>query len=256
MLFGVPRKTKWIFLLFLVIVFTQTLALAGPPFRTDDPEPVEYKHWEFYTFSQGTHVKGDTAGTLPGFEINYGALPETQLHVIAPFAFDKETGSDTQSGYGDTELGIKYRFVKENEQGWQPQIGIFPMLELSTGNSDKGLGTGHNREFLPLWLQKSYGPWTTYGGGGYWINPGEGNKDYWFFGWTVMRKITDKLNLGGEIFYQTADIAGGVASTGFNLGGTYDFTESHHLLFSVGRGIQNVTTTNEFSYYIGYQLTF
>jgi hypothetical protein len=27
-------------------------ALAGPPFVTDDPEPVDYLHWELYTFSQ------------------------------------------------------------------------------------------------------------------------------------------------------------------------------------------------------------
>ena len=25
--------------------------LAGPPFLTDDPEPVPFKHWEFYLFS-------------------------------------------------------------------------------------------------------------------------------------------------------------------------------------------------------------
>src|SRR5271156_6783539 len=28
-------------------------ALAGPPFMTDDPEPVDYQHYEFYTFTQG-----------------------------------------------------------------------------------------------------------------------------------------------------------------------------------------------------------
>ena len=26
-------------------------ALAGPPFLTDDPEPVEYEHWEIYVAS-------------------------------------------------------------------------------------------------------------------------------------------------------------------------------------------------------------
>jgi len=34
-------------------------AIAGPPYRTDDPEPVDFQHWEFYTFSTGTHVSGD-----------------------------------------------------------------------------------------------------------------------------------------------------------------------------------------------------
>ena len=35
-------------------------AHAGPPFRTDDPVPVELGHHEFCSFSTGTHLKGDT----------------------------------------------------------------------------------------------------------------------------------------------------------------------------------------------------
>jgi hypothetical protein len=29
--------------------------LAGPPFLTDDPEPVDYQHWEAYIFTLGDH---------------------------------------------------------------------------------------------------------------------------------------------------------------------------------------------------------
>jgi hypothetical protein len=43
-------------------------AMAGPPFRTDYPEPVDYQHYEFYTFSTGVHVRGDTSGVSPAFE--------------------------------------------------------------------------------------------------------------------------------------------------------------------------------------------
>jgi hypothetical protein len=45
----------------------------------------------------------------------------------------------------------------------------------------------------------------TFGGGGYWINPGAGNKNHWFVGWVLERKITDKLTLGVELFHQTPD---------------------------------------------------
>jgi hypothetical protein len=231
-------------------------ASAGPPFRTDDPEPVDYQHWEVYGFSTATRIRGDTSGILPGVEVNYGAAPDLQLHLIAPLAFDKPDDGGWQSGYGDTELGVKYRFIQEDEKGWRPMVGVFPLLELPTGNAERGLGTGHAHEFLPLWLQKSFGEWTTYGGGGYWINPGGGNKNYWFAGWLLQRQVTDQLAIGGEIFHQTADTQGGKDSTGFNIGGIYDFTEHHHLLFSAGRGVINASDTNDFSYYIAYQLTF
>jgi hypothetical protein len=55
---------------------------------------------------------------------------------------------------------------------------------LPTGNENRGLGAGHVRAFLPVWVQKSFGEWTTYGGGGYWINQDDnlGDKNYWFAG--------------------------------------------------------------------------
>ena len=45
-------------------------------------------------------------------------------------------------------------------------------------------------------------------------------------------------------------------TTGFNLGGTYDFDQNHHLLFSAGHALQNASTTNAFSYYLALQWMF
>jgi hypothetical protein len=233
-------------------------AMAGPPFRTDDPEPVELGHYEFYTFSTGTHITGDTSGVLPGFEFNYGLIPNGQLHIVAPVAFDSPADGPTVFGYGDTEIGFKYRFIEEEKDGLRPQVGTFPMLELPTGDQTRGLGFGHTRLFLPIWVQKSFGEWTTYGGGGYWINQDEtlGDKNFWFFGWLLQRKVTDKLTIGGEIFHQTADNVDSQDSTGFNIGIIYDFDEHNHLLMSAGRGIQNASATNLYSWYIAWQITY
>ena len=228
---------------------------AGPPFRTDDPEPVEYQHWEVYIFSAATLVQGDTNGVLPGVEVNYGVVPDIQLHAVVPLAFDKPSGSGMQNGIGDIELGAKYRFIHEDENGWQPQVGVFPLIEVPTGDANKALGAGQTRIYLPVWLQKSVGKWLTYGGGGYWINPGVGNQNYWFTGWLLQRQVTEQLALGGEVFHQTADTLGGKGSSGFNLGGVYDFSENHHLLFSAGRGLENARMTNGFSYYLAFQWT-
>jgi hypothetical protein len=209
-------------------------AIAGPPYRTDDPEPVELQHWEFYTFTTGTHVTGDTSGVGPAFEFNYGIIPNGQLHIVAPTAFDSPAGGPTLFGFGDTELGFKYRFIEEEKDGARPQVGIFPMLEIPSGNHDRGLGAGYN-------FNK---------------NDTFGDKDYWFFGWLLQKKITDKLTLGAEIFHQTANTVDGVDSTGFNFGGSYDFDEHNHLLFSAGRGFQNASATNLYSWYLGWQITY
>jgi hypothetical protein len=157
----------------LTLVLAPLAVWAGSPFRTDDPEAVEYKHGEFYIFSQQTLAGGGRTGTLPGFEFNYGIFENIQFHVIAPFAFNTPSGQGTTTGYGDTELGVKWQLNEETET--MPMIGVFPIFEIPTGNHDKGLGNGASQIFLPLWLQKKWGNFQTYGGGGYWINNGTDN---------------------------------------------------------------------------------
>ncbi len=223
-------------------LFTGT-AWAGPPFFTDDPEPVEHLHWEVYLASQWAHDRDEgTSGTLPHFEVNYGVLPDTQLHVIVPIVYSAPHEGSTQYGLGDVELGVKYRFIHEDEQGWRPQVGIFPIVDLPTGDSSRGLGEGHVKILFPLWLQKSWGPWTTYGGGGYWYHPGEDNKNYWFTGWLLQRKFSEMLTFGAEIFNTSPKAQGESDETGFNVGGFINLSEEQHILFSAGRDIKGPNT--------------
>ncbi len=226
-------------------------ALAGPPYVTDDPEPVDYQHWEFYVASQNVKAADGWSGTAPHFEVNYGVLPEVQLHLIGPMAYDRPTGGEWHYGYGDTELGVKYRFVPETD--WRPQVGVFPMLELPTGNSGNDLGSGHVEAFLPVWLQKSFGPWTVYGGAGYGINPGVGNRDWTYVGAVAQYHLAENVLVGAELYHRTRTEVGGDPDTAFNLGTVLDLTENHHLLFSAGRSLDGPT---HFQVYVAYQLTF
>ncbi len=152
-----------------LVLLAQVSLRAGPPFLTDDPEPVDLYHWEFYFFALGDRTAAGDSISAPAVELNYGIAANTQIHLIAPIADLSTPGTTWTSGYGDTELGIKYRLV--NETDTLPQVGVFPMAELATGARSRGLGNGRTWYRLPLWLQKSWGPWTTYGGGGVALNP-------------------------------------------------------------------------------------
>ena len=239
------------FLLAVAGLAAVTLTRAGPPFVTDDPEPVELHHWEVYLGSQFVHDADGASGTLPHLEVNYGALPNLQLHVIAPVAFNAPTDASRQAGYGDTELGAKYRFLDEADG--QPQIGVFPLVELPTGDAGRGLGSGHTQVFLPVWLQKTYGTWTTYGGAGYWINPGAGNRNWWFTGWLLQKQVRPNLAVGAEIFHETAQSGGGRSDTKMNLGLTWDLDEIRHVLASVGPTLQGPAG---YQGYLAFQFTF
>lgn len=238
-------------LIIVFIIVCGSLALAGPPFVTDDPEPVELHHWEVYASSIMARDRSGISGTLPHVEVNYGAAPNLQAHLIVPNAFDRPTGECTTFGLGDTELGVKYRFVQETRR--RPMVGTFPLVEVPTGSESHGLGSGHLRFFVPIWLQKSWGPWTTYGGGGYFTNPGVGNRDFWMYGWEVQKDLNKHLMLGGEVFGNTPDSVGGPSDLNFNIGGVYSPNDGHHILFSAGRGIRGDIKLMS---YLGYQWTF
>ena len=229
---------------------------GGPPFFTDDPEPVDYQHWEFYIASQDSKVPGDWSGTGPHFEVNYGVVSNVQLHVIAPLAYDAPSVGSAHYGYGDTELGVKFRFIQETE--WMPQVGIFPLLEVPTGSSKDNLGTGHLQAFVPLWAQKSWGEegheWTAYGGGGYGINSSSGKGNWGFVGGVLQKQVLTNVLIGAEVYHQTSlQVDFPNVGTAFNIGTVIDFSDQHHLLFSAGRSIDGPT---QFQFYLAYQFTF
>lgn len=219
----------------LILASASAPAFAGPPFFTDDPAPVDFKHSEFYVFSTYDKTPDGKELAIPAFEYNYGALPDMQLHLMVPFARSEPNGEASQSGLGDTEVGVKYRFIQETET--TPQVGIFPMAELDTGDADKGLGNGKTWWRLPVWIQKSWGEWTTYGGGGYVINHAEEQKSYPFAGWLLQKDIGEKWTLGGEVFARGKDTVDGQSTTLVNFGGYYKFTPDFNLLFSAGHSV-------------------
>lgn len=232
------------------ILLVPARAFAGPPYVTDDPEPVEHRHWELYLASQSFHDSDGWTGTAPHFEVNYGVIPNVQLHLIAPLAYSAAATGSAHYGYGDTELGIKFRFIQEGE--WVPQVGTFPFLEVPTGSSRLDLGNGSAQVFLPIWLQKSFGPWTTYGGAGFWIDAGTPDKHWWYLGWQVQRRIVEGLAVGAEVFDLTPKEKGDENDARFNIGAVIDVTDEHHVLLSAGRGIAG---PNLFQGYVAYQAT-
>jgi hypothetical protein len=228
---------------FLALLFASTAAWAGPPFQTDDPEPIDYRNYEFYTFasSDGTPIETDAAG--PAIEFNWGALPNVHLHVVIPMVAIFPSDGPNAYGIGDIETGVKYRFIQESKH--RPAIGIFPMFELPAGDSHRGLGLGKVWYRMPIWAQKSFGPWTTYGGAGETIVPVSGFRNFTYGGWLVQRDIGKKLTLGTEVFSHSRE---GLAapqrksSTMVDFGGYYYVRKpDFQILFCYGHSVAGQT---------------
>jgi len=174
-------------ILWSMLTLTPQAAFAGPPFITDDPEPVAYRHWEIYLASQYKHDRDQEAATFPHVEINYGLIPNVQVHLIAPMQYVKPEGQSSQYGYGIRSSASS--IVSSRKQSTSLRWAYFRSLSFPRVILPRDWATVRPNISCPFWLQKSWGPWTTYGGGGYWVNPGEGNRDWWQFGWQLQREI-------------------------------------------------------------------
>lgn len=235
-----------------LVLISSASAIAGPPFQTDDPEPVEFRHYEFYIFGSSDGTPVETDFSAPAAEFNWGAAPNLQIHAVLPLGAILPSGNPAYlpggtgpNAYGltDLEIGAKYRWVKETK--YRPMIGTFTMIEAPTGSYSKGLGVGKTWYKLPVWLQKDWGQWTTYGGAGYEIVPQTDYRDFAYEGWLLQRNFGKKWTLGAEIFHH--GIEGFAtpqtrAATMVDLGGYYYFRNpGFQLLFAYGHSVAGQT---------------
>jgi Putative MetA-pathway of phenol degradation len=225
--------------------------MAGPPYLTDDPEPTDYQHFEIYTFADGPATRDGTSGE-GGIDFNYGGAPNLQLTATLPAGYGVPSSGPSAFNLGNVELAAKYRFLTQQTFGLD--VAIFPRVFLPSVSSL--VGEQHASFLFPLWLEKDWGQWSAFGGGGCEINRGGDSENFCLMGAVVTRQFTTKFQLGLEVFHQTPDTRGGLATTSLGVGLRYDLNENIHLLGYLGRGIQNVEQTDQLNWYTSILFTF
>lgn len=205
-------------------------AIAGPPYETDDPEPTDLGKYEVYLFASLDGPLSEGSGGA-GLDLNYGPVKDVQLTATLPlgYARDPERHRWT-TGAGDVELGVKYRFLQLEEAG--VSAAVFPRVILPTAR--RAFGTGRTRILLPLWGQKDIGSWSLFGGGGYEINPGPGNRDFWSEGMAVTKEVSHAVTIGSEVTHQGPEAIDATASTSLGLGSIIKLGGPYSLLVSAG----------------------
>jgi hypothetical protein len=204
-------------------------AIAGPPYLTDDPVPTDTGHWEIYTFAQGEGRKS-VLDADAGVDLNYGPVKGVQLTATLPVSFNHAPVEGWRGGAGDVELGVKYRFLEDERHGLS--AAIFPRVILPTASHTAG---ERARFLLPLWIGKDFkGGTSLFGGGGYMINPGSGNRNFWEAAVALTQDLSKTVSVGAEITRQGADSAGGTAQTRAGVGSIIQLSDHYALLFSGG----------------------
>lgn len=247
----IPRLPALPILVLAALAPWATPALAGPPYLTDDPEPTETGHWEDYLYVEGARTAGQPFTPISGIEVNYGAFEDTQLTLSVPINPNPGPGG-IGVVWAPLGMGVKYRFIEEDEDGWRPQVAFFPSVSIPIGPANSGAPV---TELFPIWMQKSIGNWTVFGGGGYSNNPGPGNRNFANYGIGLQNQLTNDFALGAELFGAGKDSADDRSTAAIGVAALYDFNDLWHLVGSVNTGIRNSHNADQFSYNLALKWT-
>jgi len=151
---------KLMLALWLVVVVST--ATAQQPFVTDDADTTPKRHFHFEFSNEFDwlqreafpNVKQNTAD----FELDYGLFDRVEIGIESPLlTILNAQGSNARSvsGLGDTNLSLKYNFLKERENSRAPALAIAFNLELPTGDTKRQLGSGLADYYMNGILQKS-----------------------------------------------------------------------------------------------------
>ena len=218
--------------LLVALCLSPCVAWAGPPFLTDDPDPVDYQHLEVIPYYLLDRARDDESLQGPAVDLSYGIWPEAHLNIQGGFTRALPEGGSAEYGFGDLRIALKQRFVTETDD--RPEIALYPAVIFPTGSAAKGLGNGQVSYQFPIWLEKNWGSWSSYGGGGWTLNRAPGQRDYFYGGWQLQKKLNDRWTLGGEIYSQGASGAGSAGYTALNFGGSYSLTPALSIIFTAG----------------------
>ena len=229
-------------------------AQGGPPLLTDDPGTPGDGKWEINIGFMFEKLLREKLYEAPILDVNYGLGERIQLKYEVPWVILNEKGADAKSGLGNSEFGIKYRFLDETTHS--VSMSIYPQFSFNnpTSSDERGLVDSGTEFLLPFQIARHVGPVELGLELGYALKQHE--KDEWIYGLAAAWPLTERFELLGEVY--------GVATTDFeedtlvfNLGGVHEVHENVNLLFSAGRSFRESSETEpQLLMFFGFQFNF
>ncbi len=228
-------------------------AFASPPLLTDDPDTPGDKRWEINVALTLDKLLTESTYEAPNLDLNYGVGDNIQIKYEIPWLILHEQGIGTQSGLGNSNFGVKWRFLDEEQHG--VNMSTYPQIEFNslTSSVNRGLAEDNTNLLLPVEVSKKIGPVLVDGEIGYTFE--KHHEDEWLYGFFIGVDIRKNLTILGEIHGLTTKEFKRDNAV-FNIGTQWDFTKKYGLLASAGRSLLSKVTGDEpvLLFYLGLQM--
>ena len=235
-----------------VLPFISFPSLAGPPLATEDPGILDEGQWEIITATTATAADGDNVYQAPVLDISLGVIEDyVQFAVAYPYVFSDPEDSDSNSDFGNPEVGIKWRFWNSRDL----QVAFAPVYAFGVTRSLAVLGIGDDTNSLTLPLSAEYKFNNRLR-----LNPSlgyvsvEDGEDEWTYSAALLYSLNSRWELLGELV--------GATNTHFDedildvrIGFDFAIREDFHLLFSAATGLSEPSGEDglDYDFYLGLQ---
>jgi hypothetical protein len=223
---------------------------------TDDPGTPGDGEWEVnFSVTMG-HGRSDRSYEAPLLDINYGLGDRIQLKYEIPWLILMldEHDNAVKTGLGNSEVGIKWRFLDEDRHG--VAMSVYPQVAFNNTSSsaDRGLVDSGTEFLVPFQVEKNWGKIGVNAELGYSFR--KEDRGEWVYGIALGYAFSQRLEVLAELHgtalrdFQEKDLV-------CNVGARWKLHDWVSVLASAGRSICG-PKSKEVRYmgYLGLQFTF
>lgn len=222
-----------------VLLLTCVRGFAVPPLVSGDVPVADKGMFELYAGMRYQESEsGRPTRQLPFAEIVYGISDRQEITFETVYL-----SANHEHGFGDSVIGTKYVFLKENNK--QPGIAGSFELKLPTGSERKGLGNGEFDYDLRLRAQKTWGWFTAIGNLGYTFltDPEFGGvtttkENVWLATLAQEYQVTKRTKLLSEIYFVSREEHGEHNRLAANIGFKHKLRDNLTVHAAVGQSIR------------------
>jgi hypothetical protein len=233
---------------------TVSPAYATHPLGTEDPGTVDPLALQMEVTGE-THHFSDNAETDFGLSLTTGIVPRLDIALKAGYVFLAPDESSKENGIGDLELALKWKLLEE--KGNLPGLSLKLASTLSTGNEDKGLGSGGYDLSAALIAGKAFGNVEIYLNLGYTrIDKAvDGDKpDIFAASLAGKWEMIEALALVGEVMYESPGADGEDAPVAMTAGLVWEIANNFSV--DIGGRVGLTDTAPKWSVLAGINYTF
>jgi len=223
-------------------------AQAGPPMITNDPDTPGAGVWEINTAATGGRTRDAWDFAAPDVDVNLGVGDRVQLSVHGAWQHVRADGAPWSSGWGDVELGARWRFLDDETDGVSMAVQPLWIKNWSSSARRRGLASEHAEYVLPVQIAHDLG--TVAGGMEIARHFVASEPDAWQIGAYVERDCFKASECLGEIV--TEHTNGESTRTTLNFGGRVPLTTTLKLLASIGSELSG-EDRQQLVFYLGVQ---